>query len=232
MLFARKAAILAVLQCNRCPIRVNSRRRHSSAPARPIGEVRIIGGSLKRSKLPVPDRPGLRPTPDRVRETLFNWLGSDIEGIRALDLCAGTGVLGLEALSRGAAFVHFNEADATLAGQIEAALERFHMSPRATVTRSRAERMLASTPADRFELVFVDPPYQAGLWPEILRLLPNWLTANARIYLEHPSDQPIVIDDQWLVIKQSRAGRISYLLLERSRGSASLSTQTPTEPSA
>lgn len=211
---------------------MNSRRRHSSAPARPIGEVRIIGGSLKRSKLPVPDRPGLRPTPDRVRETLFNWLGSDIEGMRVLDLCAGTGVLGLEALSRGAAFVHFNEADSTLAGQIEAALERFHMSTRARVTRLRAERMLASTPTDRFDLVFVDPPYQAGLWPEILRLLPNWLAANAKVYLEHPTDLPIVIDDDWLILKQSRAGRVSYLLLERSRGSASLSVQTSAEPTA
>jgi len=77
-----------------------------------MGEVRIIGGTLKRSKLPVVISPGLRPTPDRVRETLFNWLAPIIDGARVLDLCAGTGVLGIEALSRGASFARLNELDA------------------------------------------------------------------------------------------------------------------------
>ncbi|MCB1610306.1 MAG: 16S rRNA (guanine(966)-N(2))-methyltransferase RsmD [Xanthomonadales bacterium] len=185
-----------------------------------MGEVRIIGGSLKRSKLPVPDRPGLRPTPDRVRETLFNWLGPSVRGARALDLCAGTGVLGLEALSRGADFVHFNETDFALAAQITSALERFRMADRARVTHDDARQLLAGTVAGGFDLVFVDPPYQASLWPDLLPKLPAWLNPAAKVYVEHPIDVELALDDEWRVLKQARAGRIHYCLLQRTAGSA------------
>lgn len=221
MLFAEKPAILAVLHRCRILIFVNS-RRHSAAPARSQGEVRIIGGSLKRSKLPVPDRPGLRPTPDRVRETLFNWLGPDVQGMRALDLCAGTGVLGLEALSRGADFVHFNETDYTLAAQITAALTRFNLGDRARVTHEDARQLLARQASESFDLVFMDPPYQASLWPDLLARLPAWLKPKALVYVEHPVEVELPLDVSWRVHKQARAGRIHYCLLERGVSSASL----------
>lgn len=231
MSFALKAAILAVLHRNSGLIRVNT-RRHSAATSRPLGEVRIIGGTLKRSKLAVPDLPGLRPTPDRVRETLFNWIGPDIEGMRVLDLCAGTGVLGMEALSRGAAFVQFNEPDASLTTQISRALERFQMTSRARISCCSAQQMLAGTVDNRFQLVFLDPPFQLNLWAELLQLLPPWLDDLAKVYVEHPIDMTLHLDDHWRIHKHSRAGRVSYLLLEPARTSVSLSGQLSAEPPA
>lgn len=206
---------------------VNTRR---SAPGfAPIGEVRVIGGSLKRSKLAVLPRHGLRPTPDRVRETLFNWLAPVVEGARVLDLCAGTGVLGIEALSRGASFAWLNEADADLAAQIVSAGQRLNVADRMHVSRNPAERLLATLPDARFDIVFVDPPYNAGLWTKILDRLPAWLKPGALVYLEHPVDVAAPFGSDWVVRKQSSAGRVSFCLLEHAPGSASVSDQNPAE---
>ena len=126
------------------------------------GEVRLIGGLWKRSKLPVADRPGLRPTPDRVRETLFNWLGQDLTGWRVLDAFAGTGALGLEAASRGAAEVLLLDHDAALVANINATAQRLGASG-VRAERADALMRMGRCGVARFELVFIDPPYDAGL---------------------------------------------------------------------
>jgi 16S rRNA (guanine966-N2)-methyltransferase len=186
----------------------------------------VIGGVLKRSKLAVPNRPGLRPTPDRVRETLFNWLAPEISGAHVLDLCAGTGVLGIEAISRGAASAWLNETDGELADQIERNAERLRIAPQVRVTRVAAERLLATLPEVRFDIAFVDPPYNARLWARILERLPQWLAPGARVYLEHPTEVASPITPEWRILKESRAGRVNFYLLEHAPVSVSLSGHT------
>ena len=200
---------------------VNTRRPApgNARPQRPIGEVRVIGGALKRSKLAVPDRPGLRPTPDRVRETLFNWLTPTIEGARVLDLCAGTGVLGIEALSRGASFVWFNEPEGELADQITRNAERLKIAAQIRMTRVAADRLLATRPEQLFDIAFVDPPYDARLWARILERLPTWLATCALVYLEHPVEVDSPLTPEWQIVKQSRAGRVNFYLLQHARPS-------------
>lgn len=202
------------------------------ARTRPAGEVRIIGGSLKRSKLAVLDRRGLRPTPDRVRETVFNWLMPSLQGARVLDLCAGTGVLGTEALSRGAGFAHFNESDAELADLIAANAARLQVADRTRVTRLPAQQLLAGGPDTPFDIAFVDPPYAAGLWPVLLQRLPNWLAPGALVYLEHPIDMTSPFGPEWQVRKHAKAGRVAYFLLEQAPASASLAALLPAESAA
>lgn len=187
-----------------------------------LGEVRVIGGSLKRSRLPVPVRAGLRPTPDRVRETLFNWLAPVIEGARVLDLCAGSGVLGIESISRGAAHAQINEPDRELADLIAASVARLKIGDRVSLTRLPAERLLAAQAGQAFDVIFVDPPYAAGLWQKLLPPLRSWLAPGGWVYLEHPIELTLPFEPDWQVIKQSQAGRVRFLLLERTPCSASL----------
>jgi 16S rRNA (guanine966-N2)-methyltransferase len=125
-------------------------------------EVRIIGGQWKRSKLPVADAPGLRPTPDRVRETLFNWLGQDLSGWRVLDAFAGSGALGFEAASRGAAEVVLIERNAVLAQALHASKARLHADS-LHVHATDALSWMATAAQGRFDLVLLDPPFDAGL---------------------------------------------------------------------
>jgi 16S rRNA (guanine(966)-N(2))-methyltransferase RsmD len=125
------------------------------------GEVRLIGGLWKRSKLAVPDRPGLRPTPDRVRETLFNWLGQDLTGWRVLDAFAGTGALGFEAASRGAAEVLLIEQDSALVASLLAVKQRLGAQAMTALRADALAWMLRALP-ERFELVLLDPPFDSG----------------------------------------------------------------------
>src|SRR3954447_4857570 len=124
-------------------------------------QVRIIGGQWKRTLLPVADRPGLRPTPDRVRETLFNWLGQDLGGWRCVDAFAGTGALGLEAASRGAADVLLVESEAALVDQLRAIVKRLAADAQVRVQRGNALSVLAALPAASVDLVFLDPPFES-----------------------------------------------------------------------
>src|SRR5690606_17698396 len=135
------------------------------------------------TRLPVPDRPGLRPTSDRVRETLFNWLQPVLPGARVLDLFAGSGALGLEAASRGAAAVQLVEADAPLAQALAAAAARLDADGRVAVRRGDALAFLREDAGPRYDIAFVDPPFAAGLWPAVLELLPARLGADAWLYL-------------------------------------------------
>jgi 16S rRNA (guanine(966)-N(2))-methyltransferase RsmD len=161
--------------------------RPASPPARRSlpHQVRIIGGHWKRTKLDVPDRPGLRPTPDRVRETLFNWLGQDLEGWRCVDAFAGTGALGLEAASRGAADVLLVEADGGLVDALRAVIKRL-AAENVRVQRGNALTVLAGLPAGGTDLVFLDPPFEADLFDKALAATLPALAARGLVYLESP----------------------------------------------
>lgn len=149
-------------------------------------QVRIIGGHWKRTRLDVPERPGLRPTPDRVRETLFNWLGQDLAGWRCVDAFAGTGALGLEAASRGAADVLLVEADGGLVDALRAVTKRLG-ADNVRVQRGNALTVLAGLPAAGTDLVFLDPPFDADLFDKALAAALPALSAQGLVYLEAPS---------------------------------------------
>lgn len=146
-------------------------------------EVRLIGGSWKRSKLPVADRPGLRPTPDRVRETLFNWLGQDLTGWRCLDAFAGSGALGFEAASRGAAEVVLLERDPELARSLKASKQRLSAAMVTVETTDALAWMPRCAPA-RFDLVLLDPPFDAGLLAPALARAAPLVAPGGFVYLE------------------------------------------------
>ena len=193
----------------------------SPRPSSPPGKLRIIGGSLRGSRVAVPDKPGLRPTPDRVRETLFNWLAPVIQGARCLDLFAGTGALGIEALSRGAVQVDFVEADARLADLLRANLIRLKQD--ANVHSTDALRFLARDAA-RYDVVFLDPPFAANLWGDAARALEahGRLLDSAWIYVEGPANATLELPQNWALHREGRAGDVRYALYRRVGASAKL----------
>jgi len=179
------------------------------------GRIRIIGGSLRNSRLEVPDLPGLRPTPERVRETLFNWLAPVIGGVHALDLCAGTGALGIEALSRGASRVQFVERDARAAQALRANLARLKAEG-GTVAVADAEAFLGGAPTP-FGLVLLDPPFAARLWTPLARRLESggWLAPGAWVYVESPRDLEPALPPNWSLHREGRAGEVRHALYRR-----------------
>ncbi len=183
-------------------------------PLRGLGSVRIIGGSLRRSRLLVPESPGLRPTPDRIRETLFNWLAPVLPGSRCLDLFAGTGVLGIEAVSRGAGEAIFLEHDARLVMTLRENLARLHIADaNAQVIHTDAMDWLQRS-SSRFDVIFVDPPYAAALWSRVLQRLGPWLAIGARVYVEWPKKLNLVIPHGLKPLRQVHAGDVSCVLLQ------------------
>jgi 16S rRNA (guanine966-N2)-methyltransferase len=179
------------------------------------GRIRIIGGSLRNSRLDVPELPGLRPTPERVRETLFNWLAPVIDGARCLDLCAGTGALGIEALSRGAAGVQFVERDARAAQALRANLARLKADA-GQVAVLDAGLFLQGT-AQPHDLVFLDPPFALDLWPALARQLEQggWLTAQGWVYVESPRDLAPTLPPNWRLHREGQAGEVRFALYRR-----------------
>ena len=159
--------------------------RKGAAP----GQVRIIGGQWKRSRLAVADRPGLRPTPDRVRETLFNWLGQDLSGWRVLDAFAGSGALGFEAASRGAAEVVLLERSAVLARALAASKARLHADA-LQVHAVDALAWMMSAAQGRFNLVLLDPPFDAGLHGPATDAALKLLSPGGWLYVESASEIP------------------------------------------
>lgn len=175
--------------------------------------VRIVGGVWKRSKLPVAHSPGLRPTPDRVRETLFNWLGQDLTGWNCLDAFAGSGALGFEAASRGAAEVRMLESDRSLVRSLHATQARLGAAT-VRVECTDAMAWMARAPAGSFDLAFIDPPFDSDLVVGALQAALRLMCANAYIYLEAQS--PLAaLPDGWSMHRQSRAGRVHFHLLRR-----------------
>ena len=155
------------------------------------GSVRIIGGRWRGRRLPVADMAGLRPTSDRVRETLFNWLASALPGARVLDLFAGSGALGLEALSRGACEAVLVERDAKLAESLRQTVAKLRAEGEAQVVVADALAFLRAPLHGRFDIVFLDPPFAADLWPEAFAALPSWLAGAAWLYVESPAGAEI-----------------------------------------
>ena len=157
----------------------------TAAPVRANHEIRIIGGAWRRTRIAVRDLPGLRPTPDRVRETLFNGLGQDLSGWRCLDVFAGTGVLGLEAASRGAADVVLVEQDRTLVEGIAATLLRLKAQGVRVVRGDGVATLRQSAPSS-LDLVFLDPPFDAQLFEPALRAAAAAVAPSGWVYLEAP----------------------------------------------
>ena len=162
-------------------------RDKAAAAAAPkgAGEIRIIGGQWKRTRLPVAQRPGLRPTPDRVRETLFNWLGQDLAGWRCLDAFAGTGALGLEAASRGAEAVLLVESDAALAAQLETLRQRLQAEA-VRVQRGDGLSVLQQAVPGSLDLVLIDPPFDGDLFGKALHAAARAAGPEGYVYLEAP----------------------------------------------
>lgn len=176
----------------------------------PPGRVRIIGGSLRGSRLDVPERPGLRPTADRVRETLFNWLQPVLPGARCLDAFAGSGALALEAASRGAASVVALERDPALATALRAAVVRLKASA-VDVQVADALAWLARTPERRFDVVFLDPPFAGQLWDAALAAVVPWLAPGARVYVESAPEAALAVPD-WELLREGTTREVRYAL--------------------
>jgi 16S rRNA (guanine966-N2)-methyltransferase len=176
--------------------------------------VRIIGGGWRGRRVQFPDSPELRPTPDRVRETLFNWLQQAILGTRCLDLFAGSGALGIEALSRGAQQVVFVEQVHLAATTLGTELERLGGRSRARVIETTARRFLSS-PAEPFDGIFLDPPYGRGYLPECVAAIDagGWVKAGGWVYLESEcaAGAP-ALPGHWSLAKSKSAGEVGYHL--------------------
>jgi 16S rRNA (guanine966-N2)-methyltransferase len=197
-------------------------------PQKPVQEgrnsVRIIGGGWRGRRVNFPDLPGLRPTPDRVRETLFNWLQHSIVNTRCLDLFAGSGALGLEALSRGAKAVVFVEQAQAAARALVAELDRLGGSAKARVVEMGASRFLRTPGAGTgnenpygapFDVVFLDPPYHRDALAEFIPMIDagNWVKPGGLLYLENERSAGVpVLPEHWELLKSKSAGEVGYHL--------------------
>ena len=194
----------------------NSRAHHRYS-------VRIIAGRWRGRRLTIPRGTRVRPTPDRVRETVFNWLADQVVGATCMDLFAGTGALGLEALSRGAREVWFVEQDAALSRSLRSIVETLGAA-NARIVQSDSHAWLRKPPAQAFDLAFLDPPYAEPLEPLLTQLSP-WLADSAHIYVERPygSDAPEPLHALAAalpgssLVKQSRAAAVAFGLLRFER---------------
>jgi 16S rRNA (guanine966-N2)-methyltransferase len=171
--------------------------------------VRIIGGAWRSRLVEFPDAPDLRPTPDRVRETLFNWLGQDMSGRACLDLFAGSGALGFEALSRGAASAVMVEKDPAALRALRENAQKLG-ARNLTVVRGDALEFARESRA-RFDVVFVDPPYRLGLQTAALALVRGLLSESGRAYVESAS--AFEAPRGWTILKSARAGSVHFHLL-------------------
>ena len=195
----------------RKPTRTSQRRKPQSR-----NELRIIGGRWRGRRVRFPPVKGLRPTPDRVRETLFNWLQPVVTGSRCLDLFAGSGALGLEALSRGATRVLFIDRDPGVLGQLGATLSTLGAAG-AELRLADAARFLQS-PAEMFDIVFLDPPFADDSWSAVCAELEarGWLAPDAFIYIERPAREgPPALPAGWSLHRTGRAGEVGYHLARR-----------------
>ena len=180
----------------------------------PSGRLRIVAGKWRSRRLPVAEEPGLRPTSARIRETLFNWLASTIEGSRCLDLFAGTGALGFEALSRGAREVVIVENSARAAAALKECVKVLEATG-ARIHQVDAISYLKSEP-EPFDIVFLDPPFADDLLEDLCRLLSEgkWLADGARVYLEQDRERSLpALPDGWTIINEKTAGQVRYALV-------------------
>ncbi len=196
--------------------KANTVKPKGTAHLKPPGEIRIIGGIYKRSKLAVPDKPGLRPTPDRVRETLFNWLGQDLTGWRCADVFAGTGALGFEAASRGAADVLLCEQDPALVLQLRAVQARLKAGA-VRIERGDGVSALRRLDPASMQLVFIDPPFDSNVYEPALKAAAAAISPTGLVYLEAPrawSDEELLPLGLKLH-RSAKAGAVHFHLLAR-----------------
>jgi 16S rRNA (guanine966-N2)-methyltransferase len=195
-----------------------ARQRGTRArPARARNELRIIGGAWRGRRIRFAPIEGLRPSPDRVRETLFNWLRDEVVGSRCLDLFAGSGALGVEALSRGASETVFVEREPTAVRELEANLALLGATA-GKVVQADALQFLRGPPRS-FDIVFLDPPFASGRVPEVCALLASggWLAPGALIYIEQSAREALDgLPAGWTLVRSKRAGEVGYHLVRRS----------------
>jgi 16S rRNA (guanine966-N2)-methyltransferase len=194
------------------PAVATSKRDLPAPPGR--NSVRIIGGVWRGRRIHFPDLPDLRPTPDRVRETLFNWLQHSLSGTRCLDLFAGSGALGLEALSRGAAEVVFVEQFPAASRTLQEQLVRLGAEGKGRVMELGAARFLR-TPAKPFDVAFLDPPFGKDALAEYIPMLDSgdWLKVGGLVYLENERIAGVPkIPAHWELLKSKSAGEVGYHL--------------------
>ena len=185
--------------------------------AKGSNQLRIIGGEWRGRKLRFPDAQHLRPTPDRVRETIFNWLAPTIAGASCLDLFAGSGALGLEALSRGAACTTFVENNKKVARVLQGNLDLLKVKEDSKIYSMDSVKFLKAE-AKKYDLVFLDPPYHLDLMQKVVPLLEknDWLSSRAMIYLEIEKRQSLPeIPNSWQQLKDKTAGEVNYFLFQR-----------------
>ena len=205
-------------------LRVAASKSHKPVQPPKAGEegrnsVRIIGGSWRGRRVNFPTMTELRPTPDRVRETLFNWLQQLIVGTRCLDLFAGSGALGLEALSRGAREVVFVDQAPAAVGHLRAQLLQFNATAQARILEADAGSFLRAV-AEPFDIVFLDPPFGKGALPQYVALLEagNWLSDGGLLYLENAKREAVpTLPPQWQLLKSKFAGEVGYHLVRVNR---------------
>jgi 16S rRNA (guanine966-N2)-methyltransferase len=175
--------------------------------------VRLIGGAWRRRVLRFPDAEGLRPTPDRVRETLFNWLGQDLSGLSCLDLFAGSGALGFEAASRGASSVVMVERSAGVVAALCANAERLAAAERVEIVRADAVEFASSRDASapRFDVLFLDPPYNQGWLGRLAPMLPRLLADDGVMYVE--AETALDACGRWRTTRRGKAGQVFYHLM-------------------
>ncbi|AZC40583.1 MULTISPECIES: 16S rRNA (guanine(966)-N(2))-methyltransferase RsmD [Pseudomonas] len=182
-----------------------------------VGQLRIIGGEWRSRRLSFPDVPGLRPTPDRVRETLFNWLAPYVPGAKVLDLFAGSGALFLEALSRGAAMGQALDASNLAVSRLREHLGTLRCTV-GQVQTADALRYLETQPASRFDLVFLDPPFHQNLLPAACALLEerDWLADDAWVYTEsETAPSTLGLPANWRLHREQKSGQVYYALWQR-----------------
>jgi len=199
------------------PRSASSRAHGASSKGGKPHAIRIIGGDWKRTPLPVLDLDGLRPTPDRVRETLFNWLGQRLDGQRCLDLFAGSGALGFEAASRGAARVLMVERNSRAASQLRANQERLG-ARMIEIAEADGLRLAASLPPGSFDVVFLDPPFGSDVLDKALGLAAPLVTSDGFLYVEagvaiEPGANEALAG--WEIVRQGKAGAVHFHLLQR-----------------
>ena len=176
------------------------------------GRLRIVGGDWRRRVLSFPDAEGLRPTPDRVRETLFNWLGQDLDGLACLDLFAGSGALGLEAASRGAEKVVLVERNPRVADALDSNIRLLHGEGRVELLRQDALKFASSSPR-AFNVVFLDPPYRQGWLDRLTPFLPRLLKADGALYVE--AETALASLGEWVTVRSGQAGQVYFHLMRR-----------------
>jgi 16S rRNA (guanine966-N2)-methyltransferase len=193
---------------------LNTGRKKPPKVALGAHKLRVIAGKWRSRTVEFPLLEGLRPTGDRIRETLFNWLAPRLPECHCLDLFAGSGILGFEALSRGAATCTFVEIHPVALELLQRNSARLN-AVNASIEVGDALKFLSGAPRKKWDVVFIDPPFALNLWSMVIQKLDaGWLNEGAFIYLETPKDHPVPLPEHWHLFRQKHAGQVSYCLYE------------------